>query len=47
MSINSILVADDDESIRWVLSKTLRKKGLNVELARDGNEALRLIKETV
>ena len=47
MSINNILVADDEESMRWVLSKALRKKGFNVELARDGDEALRLIKENV
>ncbi|OGU11518.1 MAG: two-component system response regulator [Geobacteraceae bacterium GWC2_58_44] len=47
MSINNILVADDEESMRWVLSKALRKKGFTVELARDGDEALRLIKENV
>src|SRR5512133_1727616 len=47
MSINNILVADDEESMRWVLSKALRKKGFNVELARDGDEALHLIKENV
>src|SRR5512136_1493908 len=43
MSINKILVADDEESMRWVLSKALRKKGYTVDLARDGEEALRLI----
>ncbi|QWV94853.1 sigma-54 dependent transcriptional regulator [Geomonas oryzisoli] len=47
MSINNILVADDEESMRWVLSKALKKKGFNVELAKDGNEALKLIKENV
>ncbi len=41
--INRILVADDEESMRWVLSKALRKKGYTVDLARDGEEALRLI----
>jgi len=41
--INRILVADDEESMRWVLSKALRKKGYTVDLARDGDEALRLI----
>jgi len=45
MPINNILVADDEESMRWVLSKALRKKGFNVELARDGDEALRLIRQ--
>lgn len=44
MSINRILVADDEESMRWVLSKALRKKGFTVDLARDGEEALRLIR---
>src|SRR5512138_971874 len=43
MSLNRILVADDEESMRWVLSKALRKKGFSVDLARDGEEALRLI----
>ena len=45
MALNRILVADDEESMRWVLSKALRKKGFSVDLARDGTEALRLIKE--
>lgn len=44
MSINNILVADDEESMRWVLSKALRKKGFQVDLAKDGDEALRQIK---
>jgi two-component system nitrogen regulation response regulator GlnG len=42
--INRILVADDEESMRWVLSKALRKKGFSVDLARDGEEALRQIR---
>jgi two-component system, NtrC family, nitrogen regulation response regulator GlnG len=46
MSINNILVADDEESMRWVLSKALKKKGFNVDLARDGDEALRMIKSS-
>ena len=44
MSINNILVADDEESMRWVLSKALKKKGFAVDLARDGDEALRYIR---
>ncbi|NVN99406.1 MAG: sigma-54-dependent Fis family transcriptional regulator [Geobacteraceae bacterium] len=44
MSIKRILVADDEESMRWVLSKALRKKGFTVDLARDGEEAMRLIR---
>jgi two-component system nitrogen regulation response regulator GlnG len=43
MSIDRILVADDEESMRWVLSKALRKKGYAVDLASDGDEALRLL----
>ncbi|BEH10995.1 MULTISPECIES: nitrogen fixation sigma-54 dependent transcriptional regulator GnfM [Geobacter] len=43
MLLNRILVADDEESMRWVLSKALRKKGFTVDLARDGEEALHLI----
>ena len=43
MAINHILVADDEESMRWVLSKALKKKGYVVDLAKDGEEALRLI----
>jgi two-component system nitrogen regulation response regulator GlnG len=40
MSIKRILVADDEESIRWVLSKSLTKQGFEVDLASDGKEAL-------
>ena len=40
MSIKRILVADDEESIRWVLSKSLTKQGFQVDLASNGQEAL-------
>ena len=40
MSIRRILVADDEESIRWVLSKALAKQGFSVDLAEDGDTAL-------
>src|SRR5512135_1012006 len=43
MSLNRIIVADDEESMRWVLSKALKKKGFSVDLARDGKEALSMI----
>lgn len=39
MAIQHILVADDEESIRWVLSKALKKQGFNVDLAEDGLQA--------
>ncbi|PLX83653.1 MAG: two-component system response regulator [Desulfuromonas sp.] len=45
MSIRRILVADDEESIRWVLSKALSKKGFTVDLASNGNEALALSRQ--
>jgi two-component system nitrogen regulation response regulator GlnG len=45
MSIKRILVADDEESIRWVLSRSLTKQGLQVDLAADGQEALRMSRE--
>jgi len=42
MAIRRILVADDEESIRWVLSKALSKQGYKVDLASNGEEALQL-----
>jgi two-component system nitrogen regulation response regulator GlnG len=45
MPLNRILVADDEESIRWVLSKALKQKGFSVDLAHDGRQALGLIKD--
>ncbi len=45
MSLNRILVADDEESMRWVLSKALKRKGFSVDLAADGRQALDLIQE--
>jgi two-component system nitrogen regulation response regulator GlnG len=45
MSIQRILVADDEESIRWVLSKALSKKGFAVDLAANGSEALALFRQ--
>ncbi|MDA3902910.1 MAG: nitrogen regulation protein NR(I) [Desulfuromusa sp.] len=45
MAIQRILVADDDESIRWVLSKALKKQGLNVDLAENGSQARNLARK--
>jgi two-component system nitrogen regulation response regulator GlnG len=45
MAISRILVADDEESIRWVLSKALKKQGYDVEVAEDGNQARKMVKE--
>ncbi len=40
MAIKRILVADDEESIRWVLSKALTKQGYEIDLADNGQDAL-------
>lgn len=45
MNLTRILVADDEESMRWVLSKALKRKGFTVDLANDGRQALSLIQE--
>lgn len=45
MSIQRILVADDEESIRWVLSKALSKKGYQVDLAESGDVAQEMFKK--
>jgi len=44
MSIKRILVADDEESIRWVLSRALKKQGFSVDLAEDGKQALSMFR---
>ncbi len=45
MTIKRILVADDEESIRWVLSKALSKQGYQVDLATNGQQALEMIRQ--
>src|SRR5512146_1998568 len=45
MSNERVLIADDDESVRWVLKKALEKEGIETALAKDGNEALERLKE--
>lgn len=47
MPISRILVADDEESMRWVLSKALKRKGISVDLAKNGDEALSMIQKGV
>lgn len=47
MSIHHILVADDEESIRWVLAKSLGKLGYQVELASSGDQALAMLRTNV
>lgn len=46
MPLTRILVADDEESMRWVLSKALKRKGFSVDLAIDGRQALSMIQDS-
>jgi len=41
--VKKVLIADDDESIRWVLQKTVSGMGFSPDLAADGDEALSLL----
>jgi len=45
-SHGTVLLADDDETVRAVGKRILEKMGLTVVLAEDGREALRLFKES-
>ncbi len=42
---NRILVVDDEEALRTVLSTELTSEGYNVTTAADGNEAIEYVKE--
>jgi two-component system nitrogen regulation response regulator GlnG len=39
MPIKKILIADDEESVRWVLSSDLSRRGFEVDMVEDGIEA--------
>jgi two-component system nitrogen regulation response regulator GlnG len=41
--LKRILIADDDESIRWVLRKAVDGMGFHADLAEDGEKALALL----
>src|SRR3954451_22147077 len=41
MALHSILIADDEESIRHVLATLLKERGYDVRAVADGEEALR------
>jgi two-component system response regulator AtoC len=45
MAVNRVLVVDDEESMRHVLSVILRESGYQVSVASDGASALALIRE--
>lgn len=40
-----VLVIDDEEDYRIIIQEVLRSAGMDVRLARDGEEGLRMIKE--
>lgn len=43
IAVGSILVVDDDESVRLILSEQLRDLGLDVAVAEDGERALAML----
>ncbi len=45
MTTERILIVDDDESVRWVLKKSLEKEGIETVLAKDAAEAFDRIHE--
>jgi len=46
MSIEKILIVDDEMLVRNFLAETLRRKGMDVMLAENGQKALQLIRES-
>ena len=47
MADERILVVDDEESIRWVLSRGLMRRGWKVESAENAHLALRQLTERI
>jgi two-component system, NtrC family, response regulator AtoC len=47
MSIEKILIVDDELIVRNFLAETLRRKGIDVTTAENGNKALGLLKDTI
>ncbi len=45
MTNEKVLIVDDDESVRWVLKKSLEKEGIETYAARDAAEAFERLKE--
>ncbi len=45
MTNEKVLIVDDDESVRWVLKKSLEKEGLTAVLAQDAAEAFARLNE--
>jgi two-component system nitrogen regulation response regulator GlnG len=46
MTNEKVLIVDDDESVRWVLKKSLQKEGIETALAKDAAEGLAQIKDS-
>tara|TARA_R110002012_G_scaffold12277_5_gene54877 strand:+ start:1338 stop:1703 length:366 start_codon:yes stop_codon:yes gene_type:complete len=44
--MSSILVVDDDKSLRDLLSAMLRDRGYEVDIAKEGDEALKILAHT-
>ena len=45
MTNEKVLIVDDDESVRWVLKKSLEKEGMTAVLAQDAAEAFERLNE--
>jgi two-component system nitrogen regulation response regulator GlnG len=45
MTNEKVLIVDDDESVRWVLKKSLEKDGIKTELAKDAAEGFARLKD--
>jgi signal transduction histidine kinase/ActR/RegA family two-component response regulator len=45
IGVTSVLVVDDDESVRLILSEQLRDLGLDVSVAEDGRHALEVLEQ--
>jgi two-component system, NtrC family, nitrogen regulation response regulator GlnG len=46
MANEKVLIVDDDESVRWVLKKSLEKAGIETVLAKDAYEAFEQLKSS-
>ncbi|MBY0465841.1 MAG: response regulator [Burkholderiales bacterium] len=45
--MTTILIADDDDNVRYALSKLLRKAGYDVQEAQNGKEAFKLLRKAM